>query len=153
MAIEILLVILLKILMVDIYLAKRLIYLQLLNDGGIGYIIQTVNRSIPLSFQDDIGTAALGTVALRTAVLGNTALGRSLINQPLPLSLLLLLFAAGGLIFLISPFLNSCHLHYPFHKISISSFCTSRYLQLYQYYPVQLRLLVINILIIILQRG
>ena len=50
MAVEVLLAILLKILIVDIYLAKKLIHLQLLNDRGIGYIIQIVNWSIPLSF-------------------------------------------------------------------------------------------------------
>ena len=75
MAVEVLLVILLKILMVDTYLAKKLIYLQLLNNGGIGYIIQIVDRSIPLSFKDDIGTAAPGTAALGIAALGTTALG------------------------------------------------------------------------------
>ena len=48
--------------MVDTYLDGGLshIHLQLPNDGGIACIIRTVDRSIPLSFMDDIRTAALG---------------------------------------------------------------------------------------------
>jgi len=53
---ELLLVILLKIVMVDIYLDRELIYLLLLNNGGIGYIVLIVNRSIPLDFIDNIRT-------------------------------------------------------------------------------------------------
>jgi len=55
---ELLLVILLKIIMVDIYLNRELIYLQLLNNGGIGCIIPTVNQSIPLNFINNIRTVA-----------------------------------------------------------------------------------------------
>jgi len=40
---EFLPVILLRIVIVDIYLDRGLIYLLLLNNGGIGYIILTVN--------------------------------------------------------------------------------------------------------------
>ena len=65
--------ILLKIPMLDTYLDGGLTHLQLPNDGGIGYIIQTVDRSIPLRFEDirdvALGTAALGTVALGTIAL------------------------------------------------------------------------------------
>ena len=89
--------------MVDMYLAKGLIYLQLPNNGGIGCVIRTVDQSIPLTFKNNIGTvaletavlgttalgttalgtAALGTVALGTVALGNMALGKSFINYPL----------------------------------------------------------------------
>ena len=53
---ELLLIILLKIVIVDTYLDRELIYLLLLNDGGIECIILTVNRSISLNFIDNIRT-------------------------------------------------------------------------------------------------
>jgi len=59
MAVGLLLAILLKILMVDTYLDGGLDLLLLLNDGGIGCVIRTVDRSIPLNLMDDIRTAAL----------------------------------------------------------------------------------------------
>ena len=51
-----------------------------------------VNQPIPLSFKDNIGTAALGTTALKTAALGTAALGttalkKSFINYRLQKSL------------------------------------------------------------------
>ena len=52
--------ILLKILIVDTYLDRGLDLLLLPNNGGIGYVIRTVNRSIPLNLLDDIRTAPLG---------------------------------------------------------------------------------------------
>ena len=72
------------------YLNKGLNLLLLLNDGGIKCVI-IVNQSIPLSFLDDIKTAALGNAALGKSIvdqpLGKSAvdqpLGKSVVNQPL----------------------------------------------------------------------
>jgi hypothetical protein len=58
MAVGLLLTILLKIVIVDTYLDGGLT--RLLNDGGIGCVIRTVDRSIPLKLIDDIRTATLG---------------------------------------------------------------------------------------------
>jgi hypothetical protein len=78
MAIELLLVILLKIFIVEIYLDKGLNLLFLLIAAARGFFI--INRIIGLGrslISHFLGTAALGTAALGITALGTAALGRS----------------------------------------------------------------------------
>jgi hypothetical protein len=83
MAIKLLLVILLKILMVEIYLNKGLNLLLFLIAAAGGFLIINgivgLGRSLvshPLG-TTALETAALGTIALETTALRNAALGRS----------------------------------------------------------------------------
>jgi hypothetical protein len=72
------------------YLDRGLSYLQLLNDGGIVYVVRIVDRSIPLSLEKYIRDLALGIVNQPLAwILMDYALARSFdfVNYSLDYSL------------------------------------------------------------------